>query len=82
MVMMLIVVAFLLQDDIQDLNPEKKQKALPIFVPIYTSLMNCLLVKVQYPPDAQYEQWSPGEPPLLAPETLLELFPAHCPSFS
>ncbi|XP_069126278.1 importin-13-like [Argopecten irradians] len=52
---------YLLQDDILDSEKERQQLLLPIFQPIYFSLIEILLVKVQYPTDEEYESWTAEE---------------------
>lgn len=46
------------QDDIMGSDEERIQKYLSLFNEIYDSLINCFLVKVQYPPDEIYlREW-------------------------
>lgn len=49
--------------------PEKSCILLPILQPVYLSLVEILLVKVQYPNDSEYEPWCAG----LSPCNIMEL---------
>ena len=51
---------FLLQDTLQDLPVDKYQQLLPLFQPTYLSLIENLLIKVQYPIDEVYDTWTAG----------------------
>ncbi|WAR23427.1 IPO13-like protein [Mya arenaria] len=52
---------YILQDNLQDLPVEKYHQLLPMFQPVYLSLIENLLIKVQYPPDDLYSSWSAEE---------------------
>ncbi|KAL4235994.1 Importin-13 [Mactra antiquata] len=52
---------YILQDSLQDMEPEKCHQLLVIFQPVYLGLIENLLVKVQFPVDEVYETWSAEE---------------------
>ena len=52
----------LLQDNLLEMDVEQCRLLLPIYQPVYLSLIENLLVKVQYPPDEIYDTWSAGKP--------------------
>jgi hypothetical protein len=50
---------YTLQDDIIGSDPDKVATYLTLFNPLYQSLIDTLIVKVQYPPDSIYEpEWT------------------------
>ena len=50
------------QDNLLEMGVEQCRQLLPIYQPVYLSLIENLLVKVQYPPDEIYDTWSAGRP--------------------
>ena len=42
------------------MDVEKCRQLLPLYQPVYLTLIENLLIKVQYPPDDVYESWSAG----------------------
>ena len=48
------------QDNLLEMDVEKCRQLLPIYQPVYLSLIENLLIKVQYPPEDIYESWSAG----------------------
>lgn len=52
---------YILQDNLQDLEADKYQQLLPLFQPVYLSLIENLLIKVQIPTDNVYSSWSAEE---------------------
>jgi hypothetical protein len=49
-----------LQDDIIAMEGDAHRALAQTYTPVYMSLVNVLLQKVQYPPDAEYQQWHSG----------------------
>lgn len=49
------------QDEILGSSNEQRHVLLQVFCPVYMSLVTILLNKVQYPPDAEYQNWNPEE---------------------
>lgn len=52
---------YILQDNLLEMDVEQCRQLLPIYQPVYLSLIENLLVKVQYPPDEIYDTWSADE---------------------
>ncbi|KAJ8305632.1 hypothetical protein KUTeg_016177 [Tegillarca granosa] len=52
---------YLLQDDILASDAEKYRLLLPLYQPVFFSLIEILLIKVQYPPEEEYETWTAEE---------------------
>ncbi|KAK3089277.1 hypothetical protein FSP39_002274 [Pinctada imbricata] len=52
---------YLLQDEITESESEKRSLLIPIFRPVFFSLVEALLIKVQYPDDEEYNTWSAEE---------------------
>ncbi|XP_077981150.1 importin-13-like [Glandiceps talaboti] len=52
---------YILQDDIISAEAEKFQEYTYIYTPIYMSLVEILISKVQYPDESEYEGWTADE---------------------
>ncbi|XP_050405751.1 importin-13 [Patella vulgata] len=52
---------YILQDELVANDAPRSNQLMMIFQPVYFSLMEVLLVKVQYPEDSEYESWTADE---------------------
>ncbi|XP_078656561.1 importin-13-like isoform X2 [Branchiostoma floridae x Branchiostoma belcheri] len=52
---------YILQDDMIASEPQVFQDHCAYFIPLYMNLVEILLIKVQYPPDAEYSSWTAEE---------------------
>ncbi|XP_052096308.1 importin-13-like isoform X1 [Mytilus californianus] len=52
---------YVLQDEILESDPSKCQLLLPVIQPFFFSLVEILLIKVQYPDDQTYTSWTSDE---------------------
>lgn len=52
---------YVLQDEILESDPSRCQLLLPIIQPFFFSLVEVLLIKVQYPDDQMYSSWTADE---------------------
>ena len=52
-----------LQDDIVASEPAMYAMLGQVYIPTYMSLVDILLQKAQYPPDAEYDTWNAGKRP-------------------
>lgn len=49
---------YLLQEEIVSSEPDRYGECVEKFVPVYSSLVDILLAKCRFPPDAEYQTWS------------------------
>ena len=48
------------QDDIVTSDSSQFSRLSQMYLPLYMNLVDVLLLKLQYPPDAEYESWNAG----------------------
>ncbi|KAK7495094.1 hypothetical protein BaRGS_00013734 [Batillaria attramentaria] len=52
---------YMLQDELFECEEEEFRKLVPVFQPLYYTLIQVLLAKVQYPEDQEFESWAKDE---------------------